>query len=142
MHVFPEQGNGFPGTNFGNQCAGSPFVYKGPGNNPIKDQLQSSCPQLTADIPLCQSVHKKKILLSLGGFTNTYQLSGAANGRAFADFLWGAFGPKIKAWTDAKKPRPFDGIHPRSDVVELDGFDFDIEHPSTGTIIHSFSFDY
>ncbi|KAH9219248.1 glycoside hydrolase superfamily [Leptodontidium sp. 2 PMI_412] len=127
IHIFPQQGNGFPGSNFGNQCWGGTFVYPGPGPDPSKDQLQSSCPQLVADIPVCQNVHGKKIILSLGGGTNTYQLSGAANGEAFADFLWGAFGPRTSEWVARGLPRPFDSV---DTTVEVDGFDFDIEIPS------------
>jgi chitinase len=85
---------------------------------------------MVADIPVCQSTYKKKILLSLGGGTNTYQLTGAENGVAFANFLWGAFGPQTASWLNAGKPRPFDG--PSKQAVEVDGFDFDIEFPSTG----------
>lgn len=127
IHIFPQQGNGFPGSNFANQCWGGTYVYPGPGPNPSLDQLQSSCPQLTADIPVCQNVYGKKIILSLGGGTNTYQLSGAANGEAFADFLWGAFGPRTSEWIVKGLPRPFDGA---DKSVEVDGFDFDIEIPS------------
>lgn len=85
---------------------------------------------MVADIPVCQNTYGKKILLSLGGGTNTYQLTGAADGIAFADFLWGAFGPRTAAWLAAGKPRPFDGVNGQE--VEVDGFDFDIETPSTG----------
>jgi chitinase len=85
---------------------------------------------MVADIPVCQSTYGKKIILSLGGASNTYQLTGAAAGVAFADFLWGAFGPQTAAWLAAKSPRPFDG--PQGQAVEVDGFDFDIELPSSG----------
>src|SRR5271166_5787235 len=98
VNIFPAQGNGFPGTNFGNQCWGPPYVYAGPGDNPSLNQLQSECPQVGADIPVCQSTYGKKIILSLGGGTDGYQLSGTANGVAFADFLWGAFGPQTQLW--------------------------------------------
>jgi len=118
--VFPAQGNGFPGTNFGNQCWGPPYVYTGPGPNPTLNKLQSQCPQLTADVPLCQSTYGKKIILSLGGGLNTYQLT------------WGAFGPQTPAWLASGKPRPFDG--PGNASVEVDGFDFDIEFPSIGEL--------
>jgi chitinase len=130
VDIFPAQGNGFPGTNFGNQCWGRPYVYAGPGNNPSLNQLQSECPQVGADIPICQSTYGKKIILSLGGGTDGYQLSGAANGVAFADFLWGAFGPQTQSWLNQGMPRPFD--EPNNAVVEVDGFDFDIELPSPG----------
>jgi chitinase len=98
VDVFPAQGNGFPGTNFGNQCWGPPYVYPGPGNNPSLNQLLSECPNLIADIPICQGTYSKKIVLSLGGASQTYQLTGASNGVAFADFLWGAFGPQTPSW--------------------------------------------
>lgn len=83
------------------------------------------------DIPICQSLYSKKIVLSLGGASRTYQLSGAAEGIAFADFIWGAFGPQTQAWLDQGLPRPFDG--PGNQAVEVDGFDFDIEIPSPGS---------
>jgi chitinase len=83
-----------------------------------------------ADIPICQSEYGKKIVLSLGGGAGGYQLTGAANGEAFADFLWGAFGPQTQDWLDKGLPRPFDG--PKNASVEVDGFDFDIEIPSPG----------
>ncbi|RDW75900.1 glycoside hydrolase family 18 protein [Coleophoma crateriformis] len=129
VDVFPAQGNGYPGTSFGNQCWGDPYVYSGPGNTPTNNSLQAVCPQMVADIPICQNTYGKKVILSLGGGTNGYQLTGAANGIAFADFLWGAFGPQTTAWVVAGKPRPFDGA--QGQAVEVDGFDFDIELPST-----------
>ncbi|PMD31543.1 glycoside hydrolase family 18 protein [Hyaloscypha variabilis F] len=131
VDVFPAQGNGFPGTNFGNQCWGTPYVYAGPGNDSALNQLQSECPDLVVDIPVCQSTYSKKIILSLGGSSQTYQLSGASNGVAFADFLWGAFGPRNATWVADGLPRPFDG--PDGQAVEVDGFDFDIEIPSPDT---------
>ena len=130
VYVFPAQGNGFPGTNFGNQCYGPPYVYAGPGKDPALNELQSECPLLTADIPVCQSTYGKKLILSLGGGTHTYNLTGSAHGDAFADFLWGAFGPQTKEWLKHGLPRPFDG--PNNQSVEVDGFDFDIEIPSAG----------
>jgi chitinase len=130
VDVFPAQGNGFPGDNFGNQCWGPPYVYPGPCNNPSLNQLQSECPNIVADIPVCQSTYSKKIILSLGGSTQTYQLTGASSGTAFANFLWGAFGPQTPAWLASGLPRPFDS--PNGQAVEVDGFDFDIEIPSTG----------
>ena len=72
----------------------------------------------------------KKIVLSLGGGGGGYQLTGATDGEAFADFLWGAFGPQTQDWLDQSLPRPFDG--PNNSSVEVDGFDFDIEIQSLG----------
>lgn len=79
---------------------------------------------------VCQSTFGKKIILSLGGASSTYQLTGAAEGTAFADFLWGAFGPQTASWISSGLPRPFDG--PNNLAVEVDGFDFDIEYAPTG----------
>jgi chitinase len=105
-------------------------VYAGPGNNPSLNQLQSECPQVGADIPVCQSTYGKKIILSLGGGSDGYQLSGTANGVSFADLLWGTFGPQTQLWLNQGMPRPFDG--PSNAAVEVDGFDFDIEVASLG----------
>lgn len=132
VNRFPAQGNGYPGTNFGNACGSG--VYVGPGYDGVKNSannyLLSSCPTITADIPVCQSTYGKKIILSLGGGTDTYQLTGAADGVAFADFLWGAFGPQNATWIAEGLPRPFDASD--GTEVAVDGFDFDIELAPTG----------
>ena len=78
---------------------------------------------------MCQSQYGKKIILSLGGATS-YQLNGVLEGEAFADLLWGMFGPRKASWVQNGLPRPFDG--PNGQAVEVDGFDFDIENPSYG----------
>lgn len=59
MNVFPEDGNGYGGTNFGNQCwspAGN--VFEGPGYqgviDPSKDMLLDHCDDLAQDIQYCQ----------------------------------------------------------------------------------------
>lgn len=69
------------------------------------------------------------MLLSVGGKAGTYQLTGVAAGIQFADFLWGAFGPRTSSWVANNSPRPFDiyneGVF--SEAVVFDGFDFDIE---------------
>ncbi|EER45746.1 chitinase [Histoplasma capsulatum H143] len=116
VHIFPEQGKGgYPGTNFGNQCSSE--MYK--NENGVETELLKDCHQIAEDIPLCQAAGKK-ILLSLGGgATSNYKLTTDQAALDFADFLWGAFGPKTVAW--GNKPRPF------GDVV-VDGFDFDIEY--------------
>lgn len=86
VDIFHAQRNGFPGTNFGNRCWGS--TYLAPGYNGVVsyalDALQSRCPTLVQDIPICQATYGKKILLSLGGATNTYQLYGINDGQKFA----------------------------------------------------------
>lgn len=61
-------------------------------------------------------------MLSLGGaYPTDQEIKSEESALAFADFLWGAFGPKIDDWIGVNGPRPF------GDVV-VDGFDFDIEH--------------
>lgn len=103
-------------------------MYTGPGDDPTNDHLLSDCPRLAADILTCQSAGKT-VLLALGGSTDTYQLMGKDAGIDFANFLWGAFGPKSDSWVANNMPRPFDGN--ASQEVVLDGFDFDIENSST-----------
>jgi hypothetical protein len=95
--------------------------------------MTSLCPTLQDDIPYCQSIGKK-IILSLGGSSLGYQLTGASASIYFADFLWGAYGPLTEAWTAAGGIRPLDhGSSNTSTVtIDIDGFDFDIEHGSTG----------
>ncbi|PWY79579.1 glycoside hydrolase, partial [Aspergillus heteromorphus CBS 117.55] len=117
IDIFPDQGPaGWPGSDFGNQCDGTTYQV-----GSVSTDLLKGCYQLIEDIPICQAAGKK-VLLSLGGSTPTNQQilsnSSAVN---FADFLWGAFGPKTDEWVNNNGPRPF------GDVV-VDGFDFDIEH--------------
>ena len=59
--------------------------------------------------------------MSIGGgaATGAY-LASDTTAVAFADFLWGAFGPVTDEWTTAGNPRPFGS-------AVVDGFDFDIE---------------
>lgn len=129
MSLFPAQANGYPGINFGNQCGGT--VYAGPGyngvNNATNNQLYQ-CPALQKDLYTCRQTSNKKFLLSLGGATPEYQLTGATDGNNFANLLWGMFGPRTTTWVNANKPRPFDynGVG-----FSVDGFDLDIEHPPT-----------
>jgi chitinase len=94
------------------------------------DGLLTQCPTLQEDIPYCQA-KGKKIILSLGGATQGYQLTGAAAGAAFGDFLWSAYGPKDPSY---KGVRPLDRGYSNTttDTIDIDGFDFDIEHPSVG----------
>lgn len=132
LNKFPAQANGFPGSNYGNQCFAS--VYPGPGYNGVndhsKDAWYDTCQNIALDIPYCQSIGKK-ILVSLGGGGTTesppvYQLTGTEDGEYFADLLWAAYGPKQ---SESTIPRPFDYFFPN---IILDGFDFDIEVASIG----------
>ncbi|KAI4869729.1 carbohydrate-binding module family 18 protein [Hypoxylon rubiginosum] len=131
VNLFPAQANGFPGINFGNQCGST--VYPGPGYNGTSNATNNAlyqCPNVQRDLYACRqtSAPSKKFLLSLGGATPQYQLTGAADGTSFANLLWGLFGPRTAAWVAAGKPRPFDygGVG-----FAVDGFDLDIEHPPT-----------
>lgn len=141
LDLFPQQGNGFSRENFANQCwAGS--VYYGPGSDHSKDGLLTQCPDLQEDIVYCQKNTNTKILLSLGGSTAGYQLTGAQAGIDFADFIWGAYGPLTDAWKAAGGIRPLDRGKSNStaaDVIDIDGFDFDIEHASTGMLFNGVS---
>lgn len=104
-----------PGSNFGNQCWADTYIVDG-----VPSKLYSQCPNLVEDIPACQAAGKK-IFLSLGGGYQTYEIDTIDSSTKFADWLWGAFGPKTDAWESAGSPRPF------GDAV-VDGFDFDIEY--------------
>ncbi|RDW64038.1 hypothetical protein BP5796_10540 [Coleophoma crateriformis] len=124
INQFPQQTQSdVPAENFGNACYGLPLY---PGT-----ELYKSCPNVTEGIPVCQSLGKK-VLLSLGGASATYQLTGAAAGIEFADYLWKAYGPIDEAYVAAGGIRPFDGGRTNTDgtTIDIDGFDFDIEFPS------------
>ncbi|KAI0863234.1 glycoside hydrolase superfamily [Xylaria cubensis] len=134
VHLFPEQANGNPGINFGNQCSAE--SYKGPGFKGVKDPSKDmllKCPNLQQDLYTCRQTSDKKFLLSLGGDTPNYNVNGATNGTSFANQLWGMFGPAQDAWTSLGKPRPFDYTNTTTGNLtefSVDGFDLDIEHPS------------
>lgn len=72
-----------------------------------------SCPELATQIQTCQKVHGKKVLLSVGGSTSQISFGGTNEAEAFANVLWGVFGPSGNV--DA-------GLRPFG-VVEVDGFD-------------------
>lgn len=146
INTFPAQSNGWIGTNYGNACwAGVDDApgYDGKDNN-TNNRLLTTCPTVAGGITVCQA-QGKKVLLSLGGaFTQTaggpppYDLTGKADGIALANFLWGAYGPYKQSWVAAGNPRPLDGytsalVADASHHIDIDGFDFDIELPSSGT---------
>jgi chitinase len=105
---------------FGNKCWGT--------------DIYNRCPEVQEDIPYCQSIGKK-IILSLGGGSSGYQLTGDAAGTAFGNALWKAYGPIQPGYTG---PRPLDrGLYNTSmeTTIDIDGFDFDIEHTTTGSFL-------
>ncbi|KFY89903.1 hypothetical protein V498_06270 [Pseudogymnoascus sp. VKM F-4517 (FW-2822)] len=132
INYFPEQGNGWPGSNYASSCWAE--TYDAPGyrgvDNPAHNRLFNHCPNMAQDIQYCQS-KGKIMLLSLGGGPNTYSLTGKEDGEAFAEFLWKAYGPVTEEWDG---PRPFDplpGTEGHGIATVVDGFDFDIEHPDS-----------
>ncbi|RYP77207.1 hypothetical protein DL771_001256 [Monosporascus sp. 5C6A] len=131
VHLFPQQANGYPGIDFGNQCWAE--TYAGPGyggqNKPTNNRLLK-CPNLQRDLYTCRQTSTKKILLSLGGGTTAYQLRGAVDGENFAKQLWYMFGPRQSSWVKQGLPRPFDYAGSGAGF-SVDGFDLDIEHPPT-----------
>ncbi|KAI7779611.1 hypothetical protein LA080_000635 [Diaporthe eres] len=126
VNVSPENGGPteYPGTNFGAHCWADKYSADGQTS-----KLLSTCPSLTPGIAVCQGLGKK-VLLSIGGeygADSNYTVSTPENGVAFAEFIWGAFGPYSEDW--AGKPRPFDDGDKHNAV---DGFDFDLESSSSG----------
>lgn len=111
---------GYPGIEFAGHCSGVTYSVNGQASNLLKD-----CTTIQEGIPVCQA-QGTKILLSIGGVFNSvtanYNVSTVENGRYFADFLWGAFGPYNASFDG---PRPFDISSTEHNSV--DGFDFDIE---------------
>jgi chitinase len=114
----------YPGSDFSTHCIGAKYQDSDGTNS----RLLSQCGELAADVRYCQK-QGKKVLLSIGGDGDQYGISSPPNGEEFADFIWGAFGPKQALWT---KARPFDDYYGGYDsdadkYFSFDGFDFDIE---------------
>ncbi|XWW94246.1 hypothetical protein V2A60_002189 [Cordyceps javanica] len=111
--------SGWPGIGFAAHCWATAY-----DNNGVPSQLLNHCGTIQEDLQYCRD-KGIKMLLSIGGVwdkqKSDYRVTTEKNGREFADFLWGAFGPYDASW---KGPRPFDGPSGHSAV---DGFDFDLE---------------
>ena len=115
VNVFPDQPNG-PGNDYGNGCGSDLWVTP----DGKQTQILTQCYQIAEDIKTCQAAGKK-ILASIGGATPGGNfLASKASAVAFADFLWGSFGP-LQDPTLKQFPRPFG-----TDTI-VDGFDLDIE---------------
>ncbi|KAK4154825.1 glycoside hydrolase superfamily, partial [Chaetomidium leptoderma] len=117
----------YPGSDFASHCISAKYT----DGNGVDSALLSQCGQIAADVRYCQK-KGKKVLLSIGGewkeSKTNYAISNTAEGVYFANFIWGAFGPKQPTWT---KARPFDdyyGADKGDEHFVFDGFDFDIEH--------------
>lgn len=122
VNVSPENDGtaGYAGDNFGAHCWAG--WYDGSG-------LLEYCPSIVNGLADCRS-QGTKILLSIGGIyssASNYTVSTDANAEAFADFLWGTFGPYDAAYDG---PRPFDVTDAVTGDVQhnyVDGFDLDVE---------------
>ncbi|KAM3513119.1 hypothetical protein MY11210_003231 [Beauveria gryllotalpidicola] len=112
----------YPGINFAAHCWASSFKVDGHNSN-----LLDHCNTIIRDLQYCRD-KGIKMLLSIGGVwneeTSDYRVTTEENGREFANFLWGAFGPYNSSW---EGPRPFDKSPTERSAV--DGFDFDLELP-------------
>lgn len=110
----------YPGMEFAAHCPGTTYAVNGVASNLIE-----GCTDIQEGIPVCQALGTK-VILSIGGVFDAtlanYNVTTKANGRYFADFLWGAFGPYNATFGG---PRPFDLSATAHNSV--DGFDFDIE---------------
>jgi chitinase len=115
VNVFPDQQNG-PGNDYGNACGSTPWTAP----DGTQTQMLTECSQIAEDIKTCQAAGKK-IFASIGGATPGGNfLASSDSALAFADFLWGTFGP-LQDPTLTQFPRPFG-----TDTI-VDGFDLDIE---------------
>ncbi|TVY22302.1 Endochitinase [Lachnellula hyalina] len=110
--VSQPDGSKYPSINFGPACGGQTDAMRASAPGLL------SCPQLAGMITSCQNTYGKKVLLSMGGSTGGFSFAGDGQAAAFADTLWGLFGPV--GGMDVML-RPFGG-------VEVDGFDFDNEN--------------
>ncbi|KAI0153374.1 chitin recognition protein [Pestalotiopsis sp. NC0098] len=129
VNLFPENANGYPGLDLGNQCSGD--TYPGPGYNGVNNASANAlhkCPNIQRDLNYCRKISPdKKFILSLGGGTIDYQLTGKTNGIKLATQLFYIFGPQQANLIASGIPRPFDF---NGAEFSVDGFDLDIEHPS------------
>lgn len=101
------QGSLFPAVNFGAACG---------GQTPQMKQTAPGflyCPELAANISMCQKTYGKKVLLSVGGATGDIAFQNAKAATDFADVLWRVFGPAGQIG---------DGLRVFGDV-SVDGFD-------------------
>ncbi|KIW29315.1 uncharacterized protein PV07_05139 [Cladophialophora immunda] len=114
VNVFPDQTGG-PGTNYGNACGS--VTWKAPDGT--QTNVYTTCDQIAEDIAVCQAIGKK-IFASIGGEASGNFIASSDSAKAFADFLWGSFGP-LQDPTLVQYPRPF-GLN-----TVVDGFDLDIE---------------
>jgi chitinase len=114
VNIFPDQAGG-PGNNYGNAC-GSDLWVSPDGK---QTQMLTTCSQIADDIQTCQQAGKK-IFVSIGGAEPGGNfLASSDSAKAFADFLWGSYGP-VQDPTLKQFPRPFGN-------TVVDGFDLDIE---------------
>lgn len=97
----------YPGVNFGAACSGQTSLMEEEAPGLL------SCPGLAADIDTCQTVHGKKVLLSIGGGGQSIIFETASDASAFGRIIWDLFGPQGKLDPGL---RPFGS-------ASIDGFD-------------------
>ncbi|TVY49745.1 Endochitinase, partial [Lachnellula occidentalis] len=110
--VAQPDGSKYPSINFGSACSAKTAAMRASAPGLL------SCPELAGMITSCQKTYGKKVLLSMGGATGDISFAGDGQAVAFADTLWGLFGPVGNVDVTL---RPFGS-------VEVDGFDFDNEN--------------
>ncbi|KAI6886189.1 glycoside hydrolase, partial [Hortaea werneckii] len=111
---YPENGQGYPGINFGPACdpANINQQQKAPG---LLD-----CTRFATQIQACQALGKP-VLLSLGGYLANTSFVSDNQAEHFAETLWNLFGAGREEL----------GIRPFGPDVILDGFDIDNENHNT-----------
>ncbi|PMD46895.1 glycoside hydrolase family 18 protein, partial [Hyaloscypha variabilis F] len=137
VNAFPPQANGLIGVGMASNTVNGSPKYAGPGYagnppNPANDELWTDCSPIANALYDCQQNTKTKFLLSLGGAVGNYNLNNASDGVYLANLLWGAFGPWNATWVANGGIRPFDVS--KTETIEFDGFDFDIEITPTDSV--------
>lgn len=93
-------------------------------NNATNNHLYQ-CPNIQHGLYTCRQTSNKKILLSLGGATAEYQLTGATDGTNFASTPWGLFVPRITNLGQRRQAAPL-RLHYNGVSFSVDGFDLDL----------------
>ncbi|RMZ29033.1 hypothetical protein D0859_06882 [Hortaea werneckii] len=111
---YPENGQGYPGINFGPACDPASI------NQQEKSPGLLDCTRFATQIQACQALGKP-VLLSLGGYLANTSFVSDNQAEHFAETLWNLFGAGREEL----------GIRPFGPDVVLDGFDIDNENHNT-----------
>ncbi|KAI7337374.1 glycoside hydrolase family 18 protein [Hortaea werneckii] len=111
---YPENGQGYPGINFGPACDPASI------NQQQKAPDLLDCTRFATQIQGCQALGKP-VLLSLGGYLANTSFVSDNQAEHFAETLWNLFGAGREEL----------GIRPFGPDVVLDGFDIDNENHNT-----------